>query len=115
MPTARRKPLPKEVQVHVDRLIDAVQRTVGGEDAGIEPFEAVDSAIRAAASVSSPPEQPGGWDTFSSEFREIIAERVREARLRAGWTQEALASAMTGLGHRWSRVAVAEAESGARK
>src|SRR5205823_5212620 len=41
--------------------------------------------------------------------------RAKEARQTAGWTQEALAEAMSRLGHGWGRVSVAESESGVRR
>ena len=80
---------------------------------GFRDFQEAMATLYLAASSARPDNQHDESRVVS--FSEIVAERVRQARTDAGWTQEQLADAMSQAGHDWKRVTVAEVETQGRR
>jgi transcriptional regulator with XRE-family HTH domain len=116
-----RKQLPAEVRQHLGVLEDVAWRLAAGRppaDGLVDDADrAYEQTIRAAIDAGSSKRQrlaPGhvgrvlGWN-------QVIAENARRLREQAGWTQAALAEAMSKAGFRWTRVTVAEVEGAVRR
>jgi transcriptional regulator with XRE-family HTH domain len=116
-----RKQLPAEVREHLDVLEDLAWRLAAGRPLADGLVDDADQAyertIRAAIDAGSSKRQrlDPGYTARILGWNQVIAENVRRLREQAGWTQSALAEAMTKAGFRWSRVTVAEVEGAVRR
>jgi hypothetical protein len=109
--------LPAEVQAAVEHLNSALSAIIRGDD--IEgQTERADIALNAAleaARASAPKKGASFGDTLPSTFGYVVGQNVKDLRLKAGWTQEMLAEAMTEAGYDWKRITCAEVEGDKRR
>jgi transcriptional regulator with XRE-family HTH domain len=115
LPTTRKR-LPQQVTAHLDAERDALAAIAAGEDRTDAVVEHADAAMRAAwahAEANEPPKRGLANVECTTSFESIIADRLKETRIEAGWTQVRLAEAMAPYST-WTRFTVAEIETGRR-
>lgn len=97
---------------HADLLADALAKVAAGEQPPEYAGRIFEAALRRAVEADR---RRRAWTepAIGSGFEEVIGAYIARLRSEAGWTQQALADAMSVFG--WSSGIVAQVERGARR
>lgn len=112
----------EQLPASVARRIDLIKEHLGAIARGARSWDEVeaeveadlDAAVVGAVEAAAGPvvDEPDGEPV---DLAAVVAANMRALRIEAGWTQAAVAEAMTRVGFDWKRITVAEVEAGGRR
>lgn len=118
MPKRKAGALPLEVRKSLDAAVEQLEtflwRITEGDLPEARKLDgALDEVVGVAYHVSKTKRADRPRIARIADFTSVIAERIREHRLKEGMTQASLAVALTRAGFDWKRITVAEVEAAA--